>query len=68
MDVWRWPVVLGVLSAAGLVAALVGDGWWDVASTCALGVVTLVCVWIWLLPGSNSTRSPSRLSRRCFLA
>lgn len=31
-DIWRWPLILGVLSAGGLICALVGDGWYDVLS------------------------------------
>lgn len=26
------PAIVAVLSAVGLVSALVGDGWWDIAS------------------------------------
>jgi hypothetical protein len=30
------PIVVGVLSIVGLVAALLGDGWWDVVSWLSL--------------------------------
>jgi hypothetical protein len=43
--VWRWPVALAGLIAAGLVSALVGDDLWDVASWFALGVPVIVCAW-----------------------
>jgi hypothetical protein len=43
--VWRWPVVLAVLIAAGLASALVGDDLWDVASWFALGIPVIVCAW-----------------------
>lgn len=49
-QIWLWPSVFGLLTAAGLIAALLGDGWWDAASTLALGIVTLVCIRIWLIP------------------
>jgi hypothetical protein len=36
--VFRWPAVLLVVSAAGLLAALLGDGAWDAFSWAALAV------------------------------
>lgn len=36
------PLALGILSAVGLVAALVGDGVWDTLSWIALGVPVAV--------------------------
>lgn len=45
--VWGWPIALGAASAAGLVAALVGDGAWDAVSWITLAapvVVTVLCV------------------------
>lgn len=30
--IFRWPLAIGVASAAGLLAALVGDGAWDALS------------------------------------
>lgn len=44
--VWRWPVLLGVISAAGLVTALLGDAWYDLISCVALGLVAITCVWL----------------------
>lgn len=29
MQIFTWPLVIGVLSTVGLVSALVGDGLWD---------------------------------------
>lgn len=34
--VFRWPVLVGALSLAGLIAALVGDGAWDLLGCLAL--------------------------------
>jgi len=42
---WGWPLFLAVLSGAGLVSALVGDGAWDAASWVALAVPLVVCLW-----------------------
>jgi hypothetical protein len=44
-DVWRVfgvPALLGVLSLGGLVAALAGDGFFDVVSWVGLGVPVFV--------------------------
>jgi len=43
-SVWRWPLLLGICSAAGLIGALVGDGWYDVLSCCLLAVPLLAIV------------------------
>ncbi|MDB5821125.1 MAG: hypothetical protein JWQ11_4765 [Rhizobacter sp.] len=43
--VWTWPIVLAVLTVAGLASALIGDGWWDGASWAALGVPVAVALW-----------------------
>ena len=43
--VFAIPLLLGVLSAFGLVAALVGDGAWDVAGWLTLGVPLIVVAW-----------------------
>jgi hypothetical protein len=37
MKIWRWPLALGVLSVAGLISALLGDGLWDTLSWFTLG-------------------------------
>jgi hypothetical protein len=43
--IWTAPVVLGVLTIAGLMSALLGDGVWDDLSALALGIVVLVGAW-----------------------
>jgi hypothetical protein len=35
-QIFGWPLVIGVLSTVGLIAALVGDGVWDGVSWLAL--------------------------------
>lgn len=35
-QIWGMPVVLAVVSAVGLISALLGDGIWDVLSWVAL--------------------------------
>jgi hypothetical protein len=42
---WGWPIALGVLTATGLLSALVSEGWGDVWSWIALGIPVAVCAW-----------------------
>ncbi|MEX5748867.1 hypothetical protein [Massilia sp. X63] len=37
IQIWAMPVLLAVLTVVGLVAALLGDGAWDLVSAVALG-------------------------------
>lgn len=43
--VWTAPILLGVLTIAGLLSALLGDGLWDDLSAVTLGSVVLVGAW-----------------------
>jgi len=45
LRLWGWPVALAVLSAVGLLSALLGDGAWDALSWAALGLPTGVAGW-----------------------
>lgn len=47
-QIFAMPIVLGVLSVIGLVAALVGDGVWDVASWVTLALPILLCGYFYL--------------------
>lgn len=42
---WGAPVLLGILTAVGLLAALLGDGVWDALSALALGIPTVATIW-----------------------
>ncbi len=42
---WSWPAALGGLTLIGLVAALVGDGWWDWLSVLALSTPLVAAAW-----------------------
>lgn len=52
-QIWRLPLALGLASAAGLAAALVGDGAWDAASWALLGIPAVVCG-LGLLPSKRT--------------
>ena len=41
-QIFAAPIVVGVLSIVGLLAALIGDGWWDVVSWLALTLPILL--------------------------
>jgi len=36
--IFAWPLLIGLMGAAGLFAALLGDGWWDALAWLGLGV------------------------------
>lgn len=54
---WTIPVVLGVLTATGLLSALVSDLWGDVWSWFALGLPVLVMAWYGLRRPAAERRS-----------
>jgi hypothetical protein len=39
--IWAWPLAIALLSALGLLSALLGDGAWDVLSWIGLGAPVL---------------------------
>jgi hypothetical protein len=43
--IFAFPLLLALLSIAGLVVALTGDGWRDAAAWIALGIPVLVAGW-----------------------
>lgn len=44
-QVFRWPLLIGVASGAGLVSALLADGVWDAVSWVLLLLPLLVALW-----------------------
>ncbi|CAB3864503.1 hypothetical protein [Achromobacter anxifer] len=50
MFVWGAPLLLGVLSVFGLMAALLGTGAWHWASWTALAILLGVIARYWLFP------------------
>ncbi len=55
VDVWTAPIVLGVLSAVGLISALVSDDAGDVLAWLTLGAP--VAVVLWYLPRRHPSKS-----------
>ncbi len=47
-QIWGAPILLGILTTIGLVAALLGDGAWDLVSAVTLGAPVLVGAWFGL--------------------
>jgi hypothetical protein len=43
-QIFAAPLAVAIVSALGLVTALVGDGWWDASSWIALAVPVLLCL------------------------
>jgi hypothetical protein len=54
VKLWAMPVLLGLLTAAGLAGALVGDGVWDTVAALALAVPVAVGAWHALRRGSGT--------------
>lgn len=44
-SLWRIPLVLAALTLAGLVAGLLGDGWFDMLAGIGLGIPVLLCLY-----------------------
>ena len=47
-SLWGWPLAIAILSAVGLVGALVGDGAWDWLAWVGLGVPCIAALWFGL--------------------
>ncbi len=46
-QIFRWPLVMALANLIGLVAALFGDGWYDIISWVTLGLTLAVIVAAW---------------------
>lgn len=46
-QIFAVPLVLGIVSAAGLIAALVGDGFLDAVSWVTLALPCAAGIWYW---------------------
>ncbi|WP_303543536.1 hypothetical protein [Sphingomonas natans] len=45
--IFRWPIVMGLANAVGLVAALIGDGAYDLVSWVTLGATLAIMIAAW---------------------
>jgi hypothetical protein len=59
-QIWGMPITIGVVSAVGLVSALLGDGIWDALSWCALAVPIVVPLWYIVRSSQQSPRFSAR--------
>ena len=57
--IFAGPLLVALVCSGGLVAGLLGDGWWDAASWVGLGVPVVVAVARWR-GGAVSWRKSSR--------
>jgi hypothetical protein len=63
-QVFRTPLLVGLLSSAGLAFALFGDGIWDGLSWLALSAPILLCLIFGLRRAPNSPSEKPRASAR----
>lgn len=59
LQVFGVPILLGALSAIGLLSALLGDKLWDGLSWLALGVPCMVICWYWFGAGRSAGKRKS---------
>lgn len=64
-EIFGAPLVIGLLSVVGLVAALLGDGLWDVVSWLAFGVPIVLMAWFAWPAGEAGPGSGAEASRQC---
>ena len=55
MQIWFAPILLALLTAVGLLSALLGDGFWDMLSWLALGAPVAVVIWFVAKPTPRTT-------------
>lgn len=54
------PLIIAVISSAGLLFALIGDGLWDYLSWLALGFPVAIGLWFWLCKRASERRASDR--------
>ncbi|HEY8957016.1 hypothetical protein [Chitinophaga sp.] len=52
-SLWGKPLLIALLSLAGLIAALVGDGVWDIFSWVALALPLIIIIRRYYFPGNQ---------------
>ena len=61
-QIWGMPLLMGILSAVGLLSALLGDGVWDMLSWIALVIPVTVILWH-TLRSHHRSQSPKAAHR-----
>lgn len=51
--VWRWPLLINTIALIGIIAALVGHGWFDILSWLCLGSSVAVIIYAYYLAPSD---------------
>jgi hypothetical protein len=57
-EIFGVPLLLGVVSTAGLVIALVGDDLYDAAGWTLLGIPCVIALWHMTRPDTGRSRTP----------
>jgi hypothetical protein len=45
--IFQWPLLMALANAVGLIAALMGDGWFDLISWTTLGLTLVIMITAW---------------------
>lgn len=52
-QIFKWPIVMGILTTIGLIVALLEDGWLEDVSLIAFSIPVIVMIYIYYFKGSN---------------
>ncbi|WGM47182.1 hypothetical protein KOAAANKH_02057 [Brevundimonas sp. NIBR10] len=55
-SIFRWPLLLGVLSLTGLIGALLWDGLWDWLGTALIAVSAGTVMWVRIRVSTKAER------------
>lgn len=59
-QIFRWPLLIGVLTTTGLISGLVSDGWGDALAALGLFVPAALASWFGLRRRPSPQRKPPR--------
>lgn len=59
-QIFRWPLLIGVLTTTGLISGLVSDGWGDALAALGLFVPAALVAWFSLRRQPSPQRTPPR--------
>jgi len=55
--VFGLPAVIALVTGVGLIAGLIGDGWFDLVAWIGLAIPAVICVWPLLRPARTARRT-----------